>query len=244
VRLPSLHVLKRTAIIAIIAACASISLSICIRYFTGTRSDTVTMIARFALPFMVAIPIGIFWFSRLERLEESYRHAVKRANELARVANVDPLTGALNRRSFIEHFKIATSAGVKGWFLIADIDYLKNINDQYGHPVGDDAVIAVAQALVRKLPLESLIARIGGDEFCAFVPKAACNNIDDIITQISHEADILLRKKRSNIEQLLSVSIGYITVRPGQSFEDVMSLSDERLYRKKSERLFKENMSA
>src|SRR5690606_2437012 len=133
------------------------------------------------LTILIAIPLGLFWFTKQEKLEQSYRVAVKRANELARVASIDPLTGLLNRRSFIQQFNAANKAGVRGWFLIADIDYLKRINDQYGHPTGDDAVISVAQALEDCLSNDSLIARIGGDEFCAFVPKAEISNIDSVV---------------------------------------------------------------
>lgn len=236
-RLPSAYVWKRTMIMAVIVTAASVSLSTCIRYFIGANSDSVTIGIRFFLPLLIAIPIGVFWFSRLERLEGAYRNAVKHANELARIANVDPLTGLFNRRSFIEQFKAISKTDIRGWFLIADVDYLKSINDQYGHPVGDDAVIAVAQAMLGVLPADCLIARIGGDEFCAFVPKISCGNIDDAVTFISNEAARLLRNKRPEVDLNLSVSVGYIAVKVGQSFEDVMSLSDEKLYRKKNARI-------
>ncbi|MGU3576808.1 GGDEF domain-containing protein [Brucellaceae bacterium C25G] len=240
-RLPSHYVWKKTIIVALIATVLSAIFSAGVRFILDVPSDAVTHVMRFMLPFSVAIPIGLFWFSRLERLEESYRSAVKRANEMARIASVDPLTGVLNRRSFIEQFKAATTAGVRGWFLIADIDYLKTINDLYGHLVGDDAVNAVAQSLVRILPPDSLIARIGGDEFCAFVPKASCNNIESVMSLISGEADRFLRQKQLLNDLSLSVSVGSIAVKPGQGFEDVMSLSDLKLYRQKKSRENKAN---
>lgn len=233
---PSSYVWKRTALVAVIAALISISLSTGIRVVIGARSDTVTIVVRLLLPFLIAIPLGVFWFSRLEKLEQSYRVAVKRANELARVASIDPLTGLLNRRSFIQQFNAANKAGVRGWFLIADIDYLKRINDQYGHPTGDDAVISVAQALEDCLSNDSLIARIGGDEFCAFVPKAEISNIDSVVADISSRASGLLNEKRPDKELPLSVSVGLATCKPRQTFEEALALADERLYRKKSDR--------
>lgn len=238
-RVPSAYVWKRTVVVVLIAAIASISLSTGIRVIIGADSDLVTIVARLILPFLIGTPIAVFWFSRLEYLEESYRVAVKQANELARIANVDPLTGLLNRRSFIEQFNAVTITGVRGWFLIADIDYLKDINDQHGHPTGDDAVIAVAQSMMNVLPDDCLIARIGGDEFCAFVPKASCASIESAVSLISSMSGMMLQKKRPEVKQSLSVSVGYITVKSGQSFEDVMCLSDEKLYRKKSEREIK-----
>lgn len=235
-RVPSSYVWKRTALVAVIAALISISLSTGIRVVIGARSDTVTIVVRLLLPFLIAIPLGVFWFSRLEKLEQSYRVAVKRANELARVASIDPLTGLLNRRSFIQQFNAANKAGVRGWFLIADIDYLKRINDQYGHPTGDDAVISVAQALEDCLSNDSLIARIGGDEFCAFVPKAGICNIDSAVADISSRASGLLNEKRPDKELPLSVSVGLTTCKPRQTFEEVMALADKGLYRKKRSR--------
>lgn len=235
-RLPSGKVLKRTATVAVIATIISISLSTGIRFAIGAKSDSVTILVRLLLPFLVAIPLGTFWFSRLEKLEQSYRIAVARANELARVANVDPLTGLLNRRSFVQQFNAASKAGVRGWFLIADIDYLKQINDQYGHPVGDDAVIAVAQALEDCLTNDSLIARIGGDEFCAFVPQDAINDVDRILVDISSRAGGLLAEKRPIVERSLTVSVGRVSCKAGQIFEEVVSSADELLYRKKNQR--------
>lgn len=237
--LPSAYVWRRTVTVVLIATVASISLSTIIHVITGVSSDPVTLVTRVVLPLLIATPIAFFWISRLERMEESYRLAVKQANEMARFANVDPLTGLLNRRSFIDQFKLVAITGVRGWFLIADIDYLKDINDQYGHPTGDDAVIVVAQAMMNVLPDDCLIARIGGDEFCAFVPKASCSSIESAVSLISSISGMMLHKKRPEVKQCLSVSIGYITVKAGQSFEDVMSLSDEKLYRKKGEREIK-----
>jgi len=188
------------------------------------------------LPFLIAIPIGIFWFSRLEKLELSYRSAIRRANELTRIASVDPLTGILNRRSFIEQFNAASAAGVRGWFMLADIDYLKVINDKYGHLVGDDAVVSVAQAMVNVLPSDSLIARIGGDEFCAFIPKASCADVDGAIEQMNAKAHDEFQHRQTGITHVLSLSVGYMPLKSNQKFKDIMSLADERMYRKKRAR--------
>lgn len=232
----SKFVLKRTAIVAVLAAAISISFSTSIRLITGIEADLVTVIVRLTLPFLIAIPIGIYWFSRMEKLELSYRRAIRRANEMTRIANIDPLTGLLNRRSFIKQFNGANSVGVRGWFLLVDIDYMKLINDRYGHLVGDDAVISVAQAMVNVLSSDSLIARIGGDEFCAFVPKASCADIDGVIEQMKSKAYDEFQQRQTGITHVLSLSVGYMPLRSYQKFKDIMSLADERMYRKKRAR--------
>ncbi|WP_343316120.1 GGDEF domain-containing protein [Brucella sp. BE17] len=236
-KLPSKNVLKRTITVTLIAAAISISVSTGIRYLIGAQADTVTIIVRIILPFVIAIPLALVWFTRMEKLDTAYRKLVRHANELARTASVDPLTGVLNRRSFIEQFNGAMLINVRGWFLIADIDYLKKINDRYGHLTGDDAVISVASALQNELPEDSLIARIGGDEFCAFVPKGASKNLDPLVQRLNIVAGTIFSSKRKDVPHKLTMSAGYTICRPKQTFEELMAVTDENLYRKKRERL-------
>lgn len=229
-------VLRRTVIVVVCAVVISVLISTGVRVITGVRSDAITIVLRLILPFLIATPICLFWFASLERLEHAYRKAIRRANELARIASVDPLTGLLNRRSFIEQFDTVSSAGVRGWFILADIDYLKMINDQYGHIVGDDAVIAVAGALVKELPEDSLIARIGGDEFCAFIPKSENIDINQIKERLNKTAGSMFQQKQPSVPHGLALTIGKIVLKPKQSFKEVMSGADENLYRKKKAR--------
>lgn len=232
-RLPSRRVLKRTAAVSIIAAVVSISISTGIRFVLGVHSDTITIVVRLVLPFIIAIPIALMWFSKLERLEVAYRALVRQANELARTASSDPLTGVLNRRSFIQQFERAMELGVRGWFLLADIDYLKVINDNFGHLAGDEAVISTARALETVLPDDSLIARIGGDEFCAFVPEVSQDEMLVLLKYVSQSAGTNFKDAVKADEAALSVSIGKIACRANQTFKDVIGQADEKLYRKK-----------
>lgn len=236
-KLPSAYVLKRTITVTLIAAAISISVSTGIRFLIGAQADTITIIVRIILPFVIAIPLALVWFTRMEKLDSAYRKLVRHANELARTASVDPLTGVLNRRSFIEQFNGAMQIKVRGWFLIADIDYLKTINDQYGHPAGDDAVISAASALQNELPEDSLIARIGGDEFCAFVPKGNSKNLEPVVQRLNVSTSTFFSLKRKDVSHTLTMSVGYIVCKPKQTFEELMAITDENLYRKKRERL-------
>ena len=235
-KLPSNYVLMKTAKVTLIAAFISISLSTGIRVIVGAQADTITILVRLVLPFVIAIPIGLIWFTRLEKLERTYRALVKHANELARTASTDPLTGLLNRRAFIKQFEGALEIGVKGWFLLADVDYLKAINDHYGHLSGDEAVMAVAEALQQVLPDDSLIGRIGGDEFCAFIDVASMNHTHEIAAKINQEAAQIFSERLPEAKQRLSVSIGISKSERIMSFKDMMAQVDEKLYRKKRAR--------
>lgn len=230
---PSRKVLKRTAIVSCIAAFTSISISTGIRIITDTQSDNITILVRIILPFLIAIPLAFTWFSKFEKLENAYRAVSKQANEFAQHASTDPLTGLFNRRYFVKAYDHAMELGVSGWFIIADIDYLKMINDTYGHLAGDAAVISTANALQEVLPEDSLIARIGGDEFCAFVPGLSKEEIIALNEKITFVAGELYKKSVQDDQVRLSVSIGHILCKSNQTFTEVMALADEKLYRKK-----------
>lgn len=89
--------------------------------------------------------------------------------KLSRLAGEDPLTGLLNRRAFLDRFS-EELLRVKRYnreivFAMIDLDNLKGINDQYGHPVGDEVIVSFAKVLSANLRKTDIIGRIGGDEF-------------------------------------------------------------------------------
>lgn len=235
-KLPSKYVLKRTAVVTLVAVLISVSFSTGIRIVLGVDSDLITIIVRLILPFVIAIPIALVWFSKLENLEQAYRSLVIKANVLAASASTDPLTGVLNRRSFVEQFEGAMQLNIRGWLLIADIDYLKIINDDYGHVIGDEAVIAAALAMQKALPADSSIGRIGGDEFCAFIPYISDYKIESLIAGIGKIASAEFAERVQLKEASLSISIGYTFCKSKQKFRDMMAQADETLYRKKRAR--------
>ncbi|MGJ8679645.1 GGDEF domain-containing protein [Paraglaciecola sp.] len=86
----------------------------------------------------------------------------------------DAMTGVFNRRYFSEQSQILLSAAKRKnealTILICDIDKFKNVNDTYGHDVGDLAIIEFSKTLKATLRAEDLFARFGGEEFVALLP--------------------------------------------------------------------------
>lgn len=222
--------LRNTALVSLAAAAISISVSTGLRMLIGAEADLVTVIVRLVLPFAIAIPIALVGFSKLDRVLKSYRALMRRSSELARRAATDPLTGLLNRRSFIEQFDLAMSYEVSGLFVLADADRLKSINDRHGHLAGDDAIVAIAQALENVLGGDSLIGRIGGDEFCAFLPNRSSGLDATAQAEINRIASAEFAR-RSGVEgQSVSVSLGIASCRAGSTFREAMERTDMRLY--------------
>lgn len=91
-------------------------------------------------------------------------------SELKQAAQVDPLTGLLNRRAFLKHLdhvqrKCRSERSAVSCAML-DIDFFKHVNDTYGHPVGDEALRTVASLLLHESRAGDLVCRFGGEEFC------------------------------------------------------------------------------
>ena len=97
---------------------------------------------------------------------------IRRAqDELAYLADHDPLTGLVNRRSFTARLNglLAERRG-DGALLLVDVDNFKDINDLRGHAVGDQVMRGLARRLGQHLPPGAVLGRLGGDEFAAVLP--------------------------------------------------------------------------
>ena len=92
-----------------------------------------------------------------------------------RLATTDGLTGLLNHRAFQarldEHLAQAQRYGKKLSLILCDIDHFKNVNDTYGHPVGDVVLKGVARTLAREARTTDVVARYGGEEFAVVMPE-------------------------------------------------------------------------
>jgi diguanylate cyclase (GGDEF)-like protein len=94
------------------------------------------------------------------------------------LADTDPLTGLLNRRAFLRG-----AIGREGEFtlLLADLDHFKRVNETIGHDGGDEVLRIFARTLRQSLPTDTLIARLGGEEFGVVIGHHAASLADDIL---------------------------------------------------------------
>ncbi len=97
--------------------------------------------------------------------------------EMARQRDTDPLTGLPNRRAFTRHLEAELERTRRGRgdlsLVILDIDHFKSVNDNYGHPCGDEVLLRLASQLQTSVRLYDLAARIGGEEFAIVLPGAS-----------------------------------------------------------------------
>jgi diguanylate cyclase (GGDEF)-like protein len=150
-------------------------------------------------------------------------------NELIRLATTDPLTGTPNRRVFFERAqKIWTADSHPGALsaIMMDIDKFKQVNDEYGHAAGDEAIRAVARIAAAE---SEIVSRFGGEEFAVLLPGrdlvAACE---------------VAERMRRNVEALrfmtdrgwmtMTCSFGVSELLPDESIDHLLHRADGALY--------------
>ncbi len=159
---------------------------------------------------------------------------------LATLSRTDPLTGLVNRRSFVDELQQRLSGvagGRSGALLYLDLDNFKPVNDRLGHARGDAALIAVAQLLRESTRSSDLVGRLGGDEFVAWLAgigaDAAASKTGEILRRIAEEVAPL----GPDASAPLGASIG-IAIALGETSEDVDELiarADAAMYAAKRE---------
>ncbi len=115
--------------------------------------------------------LGFIWLAILLPME---REILRRTAEMERSAASDSLTRLLNRAAFGASVEASTTRGRRasdaGAMLTIDIDRFKTINDTYGHRVGDETIVRVAEIMRANSRANDVLARLGGDEFALFAP--------------------------------------------------------------------------
>jgi diguanylate cyclase (GGDEF)-like protein len=153
-------------------------------------------------------------------------------DEINNKANKDYLTGLYNRRYLFdvgnEIYKNCKINKKPFAIAIIDIDNFKMINDNYGHDIGDIAIKEVARILNRNITSNSLISRLGGEEFCICFYNRSENEIADLLEYIRKDFENnIIRVK--DIELKYTVSIGY-SFTFGKNIDTMINKADENLY--------------
>jgi len=164
----------------------------------------------------------------------------KNLNTIKEQASTDPLTGLKNRRyfstAFKEKAKESTEKDQSLCLIIADIDHFKQINDSYGHLVGDKVLKLSADMIKDCIKGKDLIARYGGDEFVIILPDTPLGGAIALAENICSYFKTKNWRRKDTGEFLgnIHMSLGVAQFRPGESLESLLERSDRALYRSKS----------
>lgn len=182
----------------------------------------------------------VAWHLEMRRSEQMRRELQTSAARFEQLAMVDPLTGIANRRCFEniseQGIRESRATGDQACVALIDVDAFKQINDSYGHLVGDKVLQAIAALLTQHVRANDLAARLAGDEFVLLLQR----------TDLAHATEVCERV-RSAVEShdwsgiaaglTVSISLGIAQSRPGDSLDELLARSDLAMYEHKASRM-------
>lgn len=192
------------------------------------EARTRAIISDIALPIVLAVPLLLFFTSKLRELAIAHKR-------LTVYASTDALTQVMNRAAFstlVDAYlrDVHKAEGkARGAFLIIDADNFKSVNDRFGHDRGDEALVTIAGAIKSMLRTPDLVGRLGGEEFGVFLPGAT-----------TEQAELVAERIRQNVSAAtfspagaphpLSVSVGGAVFDRELPYAELFRLADQQLY--------------
>ena len=182
-----------------------------------------------------SILLGIFLILVLLLVLYIIRTNRKQNEELIRTAELDGLTGAYNKRATEAYInKILTQMpDEKGTFVILDVDKFKDVNDRYGHAVGDTVLHELAKTFFRHFRKDDIIGRIGGDEFVIYMRNTESKEIASArVKNLIENVRSLPFEEMNGNHVTISVGIAFVP-EAGNCYMDLYKNADTALYETK-----------
>jgi len=164
--------------------------------------------------------------------------ALENIQTIMNYANRDYLTGLYNRRYFYktmgEYIEDAKEKGEKFAVAMIDIDHFKNVNDSYGHDVGDKVIITLSDILRSSTSPRDIVSRFGGEEFCIVLKDinraSAFDILERIRSQVANYSFSIDKEKSIHF----TISIGAVIHNNDDTLEDSLNEADMMLYKAKN----------
>lgn len=203
---------------------------------TATSSETIyTSLVIIIILTMYLSFLAEMQYINSNKVHESNNQLIDAYHKIKVISEIDQLTNLINRKKtleILEKLKL-NSDSTKNQFSIfmLDVNNFKYINDKYGHNVGDQALIFIAESLEKVLRSDDFVCRWGGDEFMIIA-----NPSDDEKSQsIIHKIHTFFSSNMfSYTNSHLSLSIGYVLYQVGEDIQDVINEADLAMYHDKN----------
>lgn len=172
----------------------------------------------------------------LERANDALKAAFEREHMLA---SIDSLTGVYNRRSLFEQATHETAVATRYEqplsMILLDLDHFKQVNDTFGHMLGDELLIEVTKCIRKSLRSADVLGRIGGEEFVLVLPMTTAKQAFTLAERIREDI-LAIRLKASYGELSASISAGVVEQRKMREFsqcettESMIRRADDAMY--------------
>lgn len=159
--------------------------------------------------------------------------------ELKVLASTDPMTKLYNRRYFtdisLNFCKISQREKKSLSIIMLDIDKFKNINDTYGHTVGDLVLISLAELLQKSLRKSDIICRHGGEEFVVLLPETDLQGAAVVAEEIRKAVEkASVQIENNTIKFTISLGVSEINFEKEQTIEEALNRADDAMYESKN----------
>jgi len=227
----------------------------------SSNDDAVTKADAFAAganDYIVKLPDAVELVARLRYHSASYVNKLQRDDayralrasqmqlaelnmQLLKLANVDGLTGLVNRRHFDERLAEEWLRALRNrrplTLIMFDVDWFKLYNDKFGHLEGDECLKRIARSAqeIVSRPADT-VARFGGEEFIVLLPETDSSGATGVAEKLRTGVENLhLPNPDSSISPYVTISLGIITIVPSATSnqDDCLELVDEALYKAK-----------
>jgi diguanylate cyclase (GGDEF)-like protein len=162
----------------------------------------------------------------------------EQASRLNLLAATDALTGLANRRLTLELLdQLARDArlDLAPVVLLGDLDHFKQINDGWGHAMGDEVLVAVANALRASTRDSDTVARWGGEEFLIVLPATRGSEATELAERLRLRVEALQVADRHQCPVPVTLSIGIALLAAGETGSSWLKRADDALYKAKNE---------
>ena len=197
------------------------------------RQNTLQTLFSFLL-FLIAItPMIIAYLATLKQNKKEYQEVHQLYVDQSKKSITDSLTQLYNRykldNELQEHYEAFKKDGNTFSLLLMDLDHFKNINDQYGHQVGDEVLKIFAKILKETFRSTDTVGRWGGEEFMVIYPDSSLENGYLLAEKIR----LALKNSKELEKYNLTVSIGIGIFKPNLTLKQFIKSVDEALYKAK-----------
>lgn len=150
--------------------------------------------------------------------------------QLIHMARTDSLTNTGNRRSADEEFDISIRdfkrTGIRYWLVMLDVDHFKDVNDSFGHEVGDQTLKNLVQIIKQHLRATDRIFRVGGEEFAILIKDQSTHSVEILtekLRELVENTDIISAKK-------ITISLGVTYLKADDNIQTWTKRADDMLY--------------
>lgn len=223
----------------------------CFLLFSGDRQYGLLVCEvpaqELAFFYVVSLQLGLsLQYLEISKLQEMHRYQMNRDLEAMRARNreldvlsgYDQLSGLLNLRGLTESIKLLCQPGLErqAYLLYCDLDHLKQINDYFGHPEGNYAIITCSTLLRECIREGDRLARVGGDEFVCLVLSGNPAFPDQFRARLAAACERVNQGSGKPFYVNLSVGIQPFVLRTYEDFHDAVTEADKKLYIAKRDR--------